>query len=263
MVLLLNTSQAGLALQLSFRVAEESAFSSLFPHDPEEINARVRLVEYFGGKTYLTIVEYGAGCGETTFSLCKRGHSLYALEDDLALFSVLSSNSSFYESTTPVILPISAVNSEFKDEIDVVFAFNYFSFLNFENKALVIQKAFESLRTEGVLIFSHSNIYEHNELIPTSQNTFEVQKELKINKKLERSIVLNPNTINLQYKTELVFRNEVIKSVESESRLYLSTPKDLIDICARVGFENAWVFNDLSLNSNTPDSFEYFIVARK
>jgi hypothetical protein len=43
----------------------------------------------------------------------------------------------------------------------------------------------------------------------------------------------------------------------------LSRPKELIDICAKVGFENAWVFNDLSLNPNTPDSYEYFIVARK
>ena len=250
-------------MQLSFRVVEESAFNLFFPHDPEEITARVRLVEHFGGKTNLTIVEYGAGCGETTFSLCEQGHDVYALEDDLALFSILTSTSNFLKSTTSVILPISALQSNFKDEIDVVCAFNYFSFLTFEDKALAIQKAFESLRTEGILIFSHSNLYEFTESIPTSQHSIDINNDLKMNKNLVKSQMLSPNMLNLQYKTELMFRNEAINSVESESRLYLSGPKELIDICAKVGFENAWVFNDLSLNPNTPDSYEYFIVARK
>lgn len=253
----------GLALQSSFRVVEESAFSSFFPHDPEEIEARVKLVEHFGGETPLTIVEYGAGRGEVSFSLCKKGHNVYALEDDLALFSVLAANSKSFQPATSVFLPISPLQSEFKDEIDVICAFNYFSFLTFEHKALTIQKAFDSLKSEGILIFSHSNLHEFTELIPTSQYSFEIKKELKMNKTLLNSDTLDSDTLNLQYKFEIVFRNKVINSLEYESRLYLTKPKGLIDICARVGFENAWVFGDLSLNTSTTNSLEYFIVARK
>lgn len=211
----------------------------------------------------MAIVEYGAGVGETSFALSARGHKVYALEDDFALFSILNSvpTNSKYES--PIRLPLSAGDSHFSNEIEIVCAFNYLSFLTQEEKLKAIQKAFISLKPGGILLFSHSNPFFGSDSIEPNRYSREIAESLILHHSITHSGIDNPETQSLFYKYELEYRNEIIESIESESKLYACTPEHLIASCATIGFEDAWVFKDLSMNPFNPQSPEYFIVARK
>lgn len=254
---------AELALLLSLRIIEGSCFDSFFTHDPEEIAARVRFVEYFGDNSSLAIVEYGAGVGETSFALSAKGHKVYALEDDFALYSILNSIPANSKFTTPIRLPISAGQSCFSNEVEIVCAFNYFSFLTLEEKSLAIQKAFISLKPGGVLLFSQLNPFSGNDSFKPSRYSREIAEGMILHHSVTHTRIEKPETQSLFYRYELEFRNEIIESTESELMLYPCTPEQLIASCADIGFEDAWVFKDLSMNPFDPQSPECFIVARK
>jgi len=250
-------------LLLSLRIVESSGFDSFFTHDSEEIAARVRFIEYFGVSSKLSIIEYGAGVGETTFALSAKGHKVYALEDDFALFSILNAIPGNSKLTTPIRLPISATHSDFSNEVEIVCAFNYFSFLSLEEKSMAIQKAFISLKPGGILLFSHSNPFRGSDSILPNRYSTEIAESLTLHHSITHSGIENPEKQSLFYKYELEYRNKIIESIESELILYTCTPEHLIASCATIGFEDAWVFKDLSMNPFDSQGPEYFIVARK
>ena len=243
--------------------AQGSPFNSFFKHDPAEIDAQVKLVEFLGSGSNLVIIELGAGIGETSVALSKGGHFVYAFESDLFLYSILNFQSLDLESQRLICLPISAEKSPFIDEIDVVCAFDYFTFLTPEEKVTAIKISFQALKNEGFLILSHSNQIDGIEQTMTGKMSSEINSELTLDQEISHVFNKTENLVKITFQHNLKFRTTVVNSASSVNLLHYRTPQELIGYCAEAGFQDAWVFKDLSMNSYDPNSQQFFIVARK
>lgn len=245
------------------RLDSSSLFNSFHRQDPREMVARGELVKYFLQDSIAPILEIGAGFGEVVGLLQDSCEKIYALETDHTLFSVLNAQLVSSHKSATVALPAKLSDLNFYNEMQVIFSFNYFSFLSEHAKNNEIHSAFRALREDGYLLASQSQFIADPSHSWTQPEVIFSDKEILLEKKSEIVSVTNETEYEVNFSFELLFRNLILASAERKSKLYLQGPGKTIEMCLEAGFSDAWIYGDVFLSPYKPGSSGYVLVARK
>jgi len=232
-------------------------------HDIEETVARRDLVRYFIPSCEATILELGSGLGEVVSALedsCKR---IFALETDHTMFSALNAGINSKIDHPIIAIPSMLSEIDLKEEINVIYSFNYFTFLPESSKSIEIEAAFQALQEDGYLIFTQSQFVSDPSHTLTSPEIIFDNNEVFVEKTSEILTQSEESIYEVKFNFRLFFRNLVVCVANRQSTLHLQQPDRSIEMCMEAGFKDAWVYKDLSLNSYQPESSSYLVVARK
>ena len=250
-------------MSIEMRFDQSSLFNTFRMQDIEETIARRDLVRYFIPSCEATILELGSGLGEVVSALedsCKR---IFALETDHTMFSALNADINSKTDHPIIAIPSTLSELNLKEEINVIYSFNYFSFLPELSKSIEIQAAFEALQEDGYLIFTHSQFVSDPSHTLTNPETIFNNNEMFVEKTSEILTQIEESIYEVKFNFRLLFRNLVVSVANRQSILYLQQPDRSIEMCMEVGFKDAWIYKDLSLNSYQAESSSYLVVARK
>jgi len=242
-----------------------SKFYNFLYDDLEDANQKIKFLKNYITKNQYTLIDIGSGSGHLSFGLASENHKLICFEKEAPLFSVLMEKLKVRNDLKHLmsIFPIDFCDLNKCFSVDIIFASNVMSQIDYSKKLHLFDKAFQNLKSNGKFIFNCVQYIKRRPEQPLSEIHKKIYGPNTIHHIAGSKSMDNKNQFEITYKYLLKHEMDVIAEFNDCLLIEFDFVDQIRESILEAGFLSVDIFGDWEKGSYSADSLGFVVVATK
>ncbi len=211
-----------------------------------------------------SIIDIGAGSGEISFQLARKGHRIYSFEPSPSMFSILADRIAQRKEIQNQIsiFPVKLEELTCSLQGDLAFASSVFSHLSLEARSLILKGTHHHLKPDGKFIFNCVQFLASRTDKPLSK-IGERAIGKTIYRHFDSSQQIDYFTRKVTWKFEIEYEGQCLKEYVEDFFIHMDSPESVRSLLQSEGFRIENIFGSFDGTPIEKNSPSFVVVAAR